>query len=107
MASSATPGLGHFVYFTLKDRSTEARQQLVDACHKYLSDHLGTVHFSAGLRGEAYDRPVNDQQFDVALALVFQDEASHEAYQKAPRHQEFISSQSANWAQVRVFDALV
>jgi hypothetical protein len=107
MPAPPPSGLGHFVFFTLKDRSPEARQALVDACHKHLSDHPGTVHFSAGLRGEAYDRPVNDQAFDVALALVFEDEAAHDAYQAAPRHKEFISSQSANWAQVRVFDALV
>lgn len=107
MPSPSTPGLGHFVFFTLKDRSPAAVQALVDACRQYLSDHPGTVHFSAGPRGEAYDRPVNDQAFDVALALVFKDEAAHDAYQTAPRHKEFISSQSANWAQVRVFDALV
>lgn len=107
MSSQPAPGLGHFVFFTLKDRSPAARQALVDACHKYLSDHPGMVHFSAGPRAEAYARPVNDQEFDVALALIFKDEAAHDAYQTAPRHKEFISSQSASWAQVRVFDALV
>ncbi len=100
-------GLAHLVFFTLKDRSPEARDALVAACRTYLSDHPGTVHFSAGLRGEAYARPVNDQEFDVALVVVFDSEAAHDAYQAAPRHKQFIDEQSANWAKVRVFDAVV
>ena len=45
--------LGHMVYFTLHDHSTEAIQVLVDACREYLSGHPGTVFFSAGtLMGE-------------------------------------------------------
>jgi hypothetical protein len=45
--------------------------------------------------------------FDVALVLVFESQAAHDRYQEAPRHNQFIAEQSANWAQVRVFDALV
>ena len=107
MSSPSPCGLAHLVFFTLKDRSPAARDALVAACHKYLTDHPGTVHFSAGPRGAAYVRPVNDQEFDVALAVVFATEADHDAYQSAPRHKEFISEQSGNWAKVRVFDALV
>jgi hypothetical protein len=107
MSIHAGAGLAHLVFFTLKDRSPAARVALVEACRKYLSDHPGAVHFSAGVRGEAYARPVNDRDFDVALAVVFASEADHDRYQSAPRHTEFIAEQSPNWAQVRVFDALV
>lgn len=107
MPSPTASGLAHLVFFTLKDRSPAARDALVGACRKYLSDHPGTVHFSAGLRAESYARPVNDRDFDVALAVVFATEADHDAYQAAPRHKQFIAEQSGNWAQVRVFDALV
>jgi hypothetical protein len=106
MPTPTNPGLAHLVFFTLKDRSPAARDALVAACHKYLTDHPGTVHFSAGPRGEAYSRPVNDQEFDVALIVVFATEADHDRYQTAPRHKEFIAEQSPNWAKVRVFDAL-
>ena len=105
--SSSTAGLAHVVFFALKDPSTESRDRLVTACHKYLTDHPGTVHFSAGLRAEAYTRPVNDQVFDVALVLVFATQADHDRYQEAPRHKEFIAQQSPHWASVRVFDAHV
>ena len=107
MSAPESRGLAHHVFFTLKDRSPAARDALVAACHKYLTDHPGTIHFIAGARAEAYVRPVNDQEFDVALAVVFATEADHDAYQAAPRHKEFITEQSGNWAKVRVFDALV
>jgi hypothetical protein len=97
----------HAVFFTLKDRSPAACDALVAACRKYLTDHPGTVHFSAGRRGEAYTRPVNDQAFDVALVVVFATPEDQDRYQTAPRHQKFVKEQSSNWAQVRVFDALV
>jgi hypothetical protein len=100
-------GLAHLVFFTLKERTDAARERLVAACQKYLSDHPGTIHFSAGTRAPDYQRPVNDQTFDVALVLVFKTQADHDRYQEAPRHKEFISEQSPGWAAVRVFDAHV
>jgi hypothetical protein len=107
MADSSAPRLMHAVFFTLKDRTPQACNALVAACQKYLTDHPGTVHCSAGLRGQQYVRPVNDREFDVALVLVFATEADHDRYQSAPRHRTFVEEQSPNWAEVRVFDALV
>lgn len=107
MNESAGAGLAHVVFFTLKDNSEKARNDLAAACQEYLTDHPGTVHFSVGLRGERYNREVNDDQFDVALIVVFTTEADHDRYQTADRHQTFIEQQSHNWRQVRVFDSLV
>ena len=99
--------LAHNVFFTLKDRSAAAKQKLVAACKKYLTGHPGTVFFAAGTRAEALNRDVNDRDFDVSLHLVFTDQAAHDAYQDAPRHNDFIAEQKANWAKVRVFDSIV
>ena len=107
MAAASESGLAHLVFFTLEDQSPASRQALVDACREHLAGHSGMVHFSAGRRGDSYIRSVNDQSFDVALVLVFETEADHDNYQTSPRHEQFIASQSPNWAQVRVFDALV
>ena len=96
--------LAHNVYFTLHDRSDAARRKLVDACHKYLSGHPGTVFYAAGVLASEYARPVNDQAFDVGLHVIFQDRAAHDAYQTAPRHLQFIEENKADWKQVRVFD---
>lgn len=97
--------LVHSVYFTLHDNSPAARQKLLDACNKYLTDHPGTVFYAAGTLADEYNRPVNDKGYDVALNVIFQDRAAHDAYQVAPRHLEFIAENKANWKLVRVFDS--
>jgi hypothetical protein len=99
--------LAHNVFFTLKDRSAAAKQKLVAACKKYLTGHPGTVFFAAGTLAEALNREVNVRDFEVSLHLVFTNQAAHDAYQDAPRHDEFIAEQKDNWAKVRVFDAVV
>ncbi len=94
----------HMVYFTLKDDSSRARERLVAACKEYLSDHDGTIHFSAGAVADA-DREVNDRDFHVALHVIFNSRQAHDNYQTAARHQQFITENRDNWAAVRVFDA--
>ena len=39
------PMLVHNVYFTLKDSSDKAIENLIDECHTYLSDLPGLVDF--------------------------------------------------------------
>jgi Stress responsive A/B Barrel Domain len=101
------PMLSHDVYFALKDNSAKAKQELVDACKKYLSKHPGEVFFAVGTLAEDYKREVNDRDFDVALHIVFSDGAAQEKYQVAERHKQFIEEQKGNWKKVRVFDSLV
>ena len=97
--------LAHHVFFTLHDNSDTAKNQLVEACKKYLDNHDGVVYFAVGTRNPELDREVNDDHFDVSLHVVFQDRATHDTYQVADRHQQFIAEQRENWAQVRVFDS--
>jgi hypothetical protein len=97
--------LVHNVYFSLHDNSEDAKSQLVHACHKFLSGHPGTEFFYCGKRKQELQREVNDLEFDVALNIAFADQESHDAYQKADRHFEFIEQNQANWKLVRVFDS--
>ena len=97
--------LGHMVYFNLKDNSPAAKQAMQDACHKYLTGHPGTAHFSVGTVVPDLTRPVNQTDFDIALHVIFESRAAHDAYQVHPRHLEFIAENKENWARVRVFDA--
>jgi hypothetical protein len=99
--------IAHNVYFSLKDGSPEARKKLVDACKKYLTKHPGEVFFAAGILAQDLDRPVNDRDFDVGLHIVFKDRASHDKYQDAERHKQFIEENRDNWKKVRVFDSVV
>lgn len=96
--------LAHSVYFALKDRSPEAAAALVAACREHLTGHPGEVAFSVGTLAD-YDRHVNDREWDVFLLVVFESRAAHDAYQTAPRHQQFIAENATGWAKVRVFDA--
>jgi hypothetical protein len=101
----AGPMIGHMVYFQLTDNSPENVRKLVDACDKQLSGHPGEAFYSAGPRAKEFNRPVNDQDWDVALHIVFQTKADHDRYQEAPRHLQFIEENKANWKKVRVFDS--
>jgi hypothetical protein len=99
--------LSHDVYFSLKDNSPEAKKKLVAACKKYLTGHDGEVFFAAGVLAESLKREVNDTSFDVALHIVFKDMQSHDKYQVAKRHEQFINENKDNWKKVRVFDSFV
>jgi hypothetical protein len=106
-AMAVEPQLAHDVYFSLKDNSAEAKSKLVSACKKYLTNHPGEIFFAAGPRAEDLNRSVNDQDFDVALHIVFANKRAHDRYQEASRHKQFISETQGNWKKVRVFDSLV
>jgi hypothetical protein len=93
------------VFFTLKDDSLKAQEQLVSACHRYLKEHPGVVFFAAGTLNPELSREVNDRGFHVALHVVFEDKAAHDAYQVASDHKKFIEENKHNWKQVRVFDS--
>ena len=99
--------LAHDVYFSLNDASPKPKADLVAACKKYLTGHEGVVYFSVGTLAADLARPVNDRDFDVALHIYFKDKASHDKYQEAPRHKQFIAENQATWKKVRVFDSTV
>ena len=97
--------LAHNVFFSLHDRFRAAVAKMLAACRKYLTDHPGIVFFACGTPNQELDGPVNDRDFDVALHIVFDSKDSHDAYQEAPAHEQFISENKPSWRQVRVFDA--
>lgn len=99
--------LAHMVYFTLKDSTPEARAALVHECKTYLTGHPGQVFFACGTLCGELDRPVNVRDWDVALHIVFQTKADHDAYQLAQRHEEFVKRNQPRWSKARVFDSLV
>lgn len=106
MAQRNAP-LAHMVYFTLQDNSRAECDRLIAACKKYLFDHPGVITFNVGPRADDLVRDVNDLEFDVGLAIVFQDKATHDAYQITEPHNTFIQECQGNWERVRVFDTLL
>ena len=99
--------LAHNVFFSLKDKSPEAKAKVINSAKTHLTGHAGTVFFAVGDLATELNRPVNDLDFDVALHIVFADKASHDIYQEAPRHHLFIDECKEGWAKVRVFDSYV
>lgn len=97
--------LGHMVYFTLKDHSQAAIDQLIRACKTYLTGHEGVVFFGVGTLVPDLAREVNQRDFHVALQVVFESRAAHDRYQTHERHQRFIAENRENWERVRVYDA--
>lgn len=96
--------LTHSVFFSLIEKDNSAVEALVSACHKYLAPHDGIVFFAACPRETSHDRDVVDQEFDVALTVVFENKEAHDYYQTTPSHMKFIDEQKNNWSNVRVFD---
>ena len=97
--------LAHMVYFTLKESTAANREAMLAACHKYLTDHEGTLYYSAGELCKDLNREVNVTDFDIALHVVFRNKAAHDIYQTHPRHLKFIEENKPLWAKVRVYDS--
>jgi hypothetical protein len=96
--------LAHIVFFSLLDSTADGRRRFVELCKTHLTRHPGEVYFSVGTLAD-YNREVNDREFDVALHVVFETRAAHDAYQTAPRHLKFIEQAKPLWKKVRVFDS--
>ena len=101
------PRLAHMVFFTLKDHSREAREAFVASCRKHLTGHEGAEFFAVGTIAEDVVEGPSVRDFDVALHVVFDSRASHDLYQEAPRHLQFIAENKETWGKVRVFDSIV
>jgi hypothetical protein len=99
--------LSHAVYFTLKDASAAAVENLIEDCYTYLKDHPGVIYFSAGRLVPEHNRDVNVTDFQVGLQVVFTNKSCHDKYQVTEEHKIFLNRNKDNWAQVRVFDTYI
>ena len=63
--------LAHNVFFSLHDKSPEARAKLINSAKTHLTAHAGVLFFAVGEMADELNRPVNDRDFDVALHIVF------------------------------------
>ena len=95
----------HIVFFTLTDRKETTRSRFIDACHRYLGGHDGQTHFSVGARATEMKRPVSDQDFKIAMHMIFDGKSAYEAYTRHPNHDEFITATAGMSTTRRVFDS--
>jgi hypothetical protein len=81
-----------------------AKEKFVASCKKYLSGHPDTSFFAVGVLAKDMMRPVNDQDFDVSIHIVFTNKAAHDKYNVSEKHLKFIAENKASIKKVRVFD---
>ena len=99
--------LAHNVFFTLKDASDNAIENLIKDCNYYLKNLPGIINFSVGRLVPENNREVNVTDFHVGLHVIFSNKSSHDQYQDAEKHNIFVDRNRSNWTQVRVFDTYI
>ena len=77
----------HVVIFWTKPDVPEATEKLLAGAEQYLKPCPGVLHYHCGKMTESH-RDVVDQSYQVALNLVFDDQATQDVYQEHPRHVE-------------------
>jgi hypothetical protein len=102
---AAEAPLAHMVFFSLKERTKEARDTFLASCQKYLTGHDGVTYFSVGTIAEDAPEPVSVLDFDVALHVVFENKDAKAKYLKSTRHDSFVAENKEKFAKVRVFDS--
>ena len=97
--------LVHTVLFWLKkelaaDQVAQFREGLakLQGIHNAEAVYIGTP-------AETPERPVIDSSYDYCLTVILKDIPSHDAYQAAPLHQEFIANFKDSWDTVKIYDA--
>ena len=68
--------LAHNVFFTLKDASDNAIENLIKDCNYYLKNLPGIINFSAGRLVPENNREVNVTDFHVGLHVIFSNKSS-------------------------------
>jgi hypothetical protein len=80
----------HLVIFWTDPAQADAAGRLVAGANALLKSIPGVLALHAGTRVPS-DRPIVEQSFQVALNVVFADQAAHDAYQTHPAHVEYVA----------------
>jgi hypothetical protein len=96
--------LTHTVFFWLKPETTAERRAQFESDLRVLLTIPGSTRAVIGKPSTTEQRPVVDHSYDYALELDFNDVASHDSYQDAPAHHDFITKSREIWAKVQVYD---
>jgi hypothetical protein len=100
-----SPMLVHTVYFWLQPDLTEAQR----ADFRRGVESLGTIKavekIYVGTPAKTEKRPIIDDSYSVALTVICQDIAAHDAYQADPIHHAFINQFRTFWSRVQIYDA--
>jgi hypothetical protein len=97
--------LVHQVRFYLRSDLSPERQAAMRAGLESLVGVPSVRHLFVGKPAPVAPRPVIDTEYGLALTVVFDDVAGHDAYQVHPLHLKFVSDNKDCWTRVAVVDA--
>ncbi len=94
----------HVVVCWLNDPGNEAqRQELIDVSRSF-ADIPGVLHVAVGTALPS-ERPIVVSDFDVAIVMIFEDQAALDAYLEHPRHVKAVKETLGPLAgKVQIFD---
>jgi hypothetical protein len=96
--------LTHSVYFSLTDKSDKSRAGFKDICLKFLSGQDGQCVFAIGDCANPLGRPVNVENFDVAVYTAWVSADAYQRYLSSQRHKDFFPATQGMLANTYVFD---
>ena len=101
-----TSMLLHNVYFYLNEGVTDSEKKGFEkGTEKFLSAVPEIQKFDIGIPAGTPSRDVVDHSFGYSIFVWFKNVDDHNAYQKHPAHEEFISNFAGLWEKVQVIDS--
>lgn len=97
--------LVHTVYFWLKSELTPAQRAEFRRGVESLGGIKAVDKIYVGTPAATEKRPIIDDSYSVALTVVCQDVAAHNAYQVDPLHLKFVEQFKTFWSRVQIYDA--
>jgi hypothetical protein len=97
--------LVHSVYFWLKPELTAAQRAEFRRGVESLAGIKSVEKVYVGTPAKTEKRPIIDDSYSVALTVICQDVAAHDAYQVDPLHLAFVATFKTFWARVQIYDA--
>jgi hypothetical protein len=97
--------LVHSVFFWLKPELTAQQRADFRAGVESLGGIKAVSAVYVGVPAKTPKRPIIEDSYSLALTVVCQDIAAHDAYQVDPIHLAFVNSFKTYWSRVQIYDA--
>jgi hypothetical protein len=98
--------LVHTVFFWLKPELTAAQRAEFRGGVESLGGIKAVRQIHVGVPAATEKRPIIDDSYSVALTVIVDDVAGHDAYQVDPIHRAFVDKFKTCWTRVQIYDAV-
>lgn len=97
--------LVHAVYFWLKPELSADQRADFRRGVESLAEIKCVEKVFVGAPAATERRPIVDASYAVALVVICQDVAAHDAYQAHPIHLKFVERYKTFWSRVQIYDS--